>query len=251
MIVSAMQPAFLSWQGYFELIDAADVFVLCDDFQYQLKSWQSRNRLFVAKDKVDWYGVQIHAHGASRAPLNTVLLNESERWRMDIWRRLEYNYRKAAYFEEIASSVREWLFGPCRTLAELNQAFIELACRQLGIETQLRLSSQCGSRASRSERVLELLQWCEATTYLCAAGSFEYMAHDGVFPNCDVEVLFQDFHPSPYPQVCSCRGFVPSLSVLDALLNVGPKATIELIRHGTPEWLTWAAREAQFSQEKD
>jgi hypothetical protein len=245
MKVSGMQPAFMPWQGYFELIDEADVFVLCDDFQYESQSWQRRNRLFVAKNQVDWYGAQIHVRGCSQAPINAVPVDDSEKWRVGIWRRLEYNYHKAPYFEEVAPSVREWLFGQYRSLAELNQAFIELACRQLGIETQIRLSSQSVSDSRRSERVIDLLQWCGATTYLCATGSFEYMASDGLFQNCDIEVLFQDFRPRPYRQIGSPEDFVPNLSVLDALLNVGPAATLELIRHGTPKWLTWAAREGQ------
>jgi hypothetical protein len=244
-----MQPAFLPWQGYFELIDEADTFVLCDDFQYEPQSWQRRNRLFVSRDRVDWYGVQIRARGCSRSPLSQVPIDGSERWRMQMWRRLEYNYHKAPYFEAVAPRVREWLFASYCSLAETNQAFIELACDMMGIKTRIRLSSQRASDTRRSERVCELLDWCGATTYLCAAGSFEYMESDGLFPACGTEVLFQDFCPRPYHQISSSQGFVPNLSVLDALLNVGPQATRELIRHGTTRWLSWEARNGHESRE--
>ena len=54
-----------------------------------------------------------------------------------------------------------------------------------------------------------------------------------------VEVLFQDFECVPYPQIGSPDQFVPYLSVVDGLMNVGPEGTLELARAGTKHWLTW------------
>ena len=65
------------------------------------------------------------------------------------------------------------------------------------------------------------------------------MQEDGIFPVRDISVKFQDFRPSAYCQVGSVADFVPYLSVLDALLNVGPAKTAELIMAGTAAWLTW------------
>ena len=65
------------------------------------------------------------------------------------------------------------------------------------------------------------------------------MQAEGLFPLAGVEVVFQDYASKPYPQVGGKNGFVPHLSVLDALFNIGPEATSEMISHGTARWRTW------------
>ena len=75
--------------------------------------------------------------------------------------------------------------------------------------------------------------------YLCARGSFAYMQSDGVFPVDSVEVLFQSFQPPVYPQAAARGKFVPYLSTLDLLLNVGPITALELIETQATKWLTW------------
>ena len=42
-----MQPTYLPWSGYFNLMARVDVFVLLDDVQFERRSWQSRNRILV------------------------------------------------------------------------------------------------------------------------------------------------------------------------------------------------------------
>ena len=65
------------------------------------------------------------------------------------------------------------------------------------------------------------------------------MREDAVFPVNDIEVLFQDFDPVSYKQVGAPNTFIPSLSIIDALMNVGPDRTAELVREGTQKWWTW------------
>lgn len=65
------------------------------------------------------------------------------------------------------------------------------------------------------------------------------MMEEGVFPNEDIEVLFQDYKHRPYRQVGSPSSFIPYLSVLDALMNIGHEQTLEMIKTGTQTWLTW------------
>ena len=49
--------------------------------------------------------------------------------------------------------------------------------------------------------------------------------------------LFQNYNPKPYKQIHS-ETFVPYLSILDALYNIGPNETFNLIKVGTEKWLT-------------
>jgi hypothetical protein len=233
-----MQPAFMPWLGFFELVLQSDCFICLDDFQFSVQSYQQRNRLFVNGDRVGWCTVPVRK-GSFLAPLNRTLFAEEPAWRRKLWRRIEANYAHAAYFGELSAWLHDWLFGEYSSLADQNIAFIRDVCALLRITPEFRHSSEHPSDAARSWRVLDLLRWCGADCYLSARGSFEYMQNDGVFPVEGVTVQFQDFECRPYRQVAISDGFVPYLSTVDALFNVGPEETLRLVRHGTKHWSSW------------
>lgn len=239
MRVAMMQPAFMPWQGYFELILKSDRFIFLDDFQFSVQSYHQRNRLFVNKGQVDWYTVPVQKSSSFGAPLNKTKINEIIPWRKKMLKRIEANYSKAPYYSEIAPFMSSWLLTPKESLAEQNIVFIKFVCELLDVKCKFRFSSENHSKSRRSERVIELLRWCEADFYLCAKGAFEYMLEDNVFPISDITVLFQDFKASRYEQVGVVDNFIPSLSILDALMNIGPVATKELIHNGTDRWMYW------------
>ena len=234
-----MQPAFLPWQGFFELIYQSERFILLDDFQFSVQSYHQRNRLFVNKGQIDWYSVPVRKSISFGEPLNCTSINDDIPWRVKMWKRIQQNYSKAIYYSVMAPFVQEWLFDKRQTLADQNIGFIKMVCDILGFRREFLLSSKFSSAAQRSERVAELLKESGAGTYYCARGSFDYMLSDGVFPINGIEVLFQDFQTCAYPQIGSPDCFIPYLSVLDALMNVGAEQTAVLITQGTAKWLTW------------
>jgi hypothetical protein len=233
-----MQPAFLPWLGFFELALKADRFVLLDDFQFSVQSWHQRNRLFVGKRSVDWYSVPVR-HDSYGRPLNEAVIDESKPWRKKMGKRIAQSYSRAPYYDSINPAVRAWLDAPVESLAELDIGFIMIVLRLLDSDTEIVRSSRHSSEAVRSARVLELLRSLGATRYLCARGAFDYMREDENFPVVDIEVVFQRFAALPYAQVNSPDEFVPQLSVLDALMNVGPEATRALVESGTQHWWSW------------
>ena len=62
--------------------------------------------------------------------------------------------------------------------------------------------------------------------YYCARGSFGYMQAEGVFPADGIEVLFRRTCRGPIRSWRAEGQFVPYLSVLDALFNIGPEGTL-------------------------
>lgn len=234
-----MQPAFLPWQGFFELVFRSDAFILLDDFQFSNQSYHQRNRLFVAPGKVDWWTVPVHKAHASKTPLNQVRIDDGAPWRRKMLGRLHGNYARAPFYDAVYPRVEAWLARGDESLAELNIAFIELVLALFGWEREVHRSSAYPDAAQRSQRVVGLLRQFGATGYLSARGSFGYMQEDGVFPVPGIEVHFQDFAAQPYRQAGSPGQFVPCLSVLDALFNVGPQETARLAAAGTTEWRDW------------
>lgn len=249
MNVGMMQPTFLPWLGYFELIYKSDVFIFLDDFQFSVQSYHQRNRLFVNKGQVDWYSVPVKKSSSFQMPLNNTQMNEDIPWRIKSWKRIQQNYGKARYFKTYEAAIEQWLLTPYSNLAEQNIAFIKIICVIIGIQRTFLNSSELASQKQRSERVVELLRWSNAHYYYCANGSFDYMLQDQVFPVSDIEVLFQNFNPQAYHQLGSPDNFVPYLCILDALFNIGPDDTAALIKGGTIEWCTWAKMVSKKAEE--
>ncbi len=247
--VALMQPTFLPWQGYFALVAAADLFVFLDDFQFVRRSYHQRNRLFLAGDRHGWVTVPAaHAGTRPRPAINEVRPDPEGTFGKKLLATLRHAYRPTPHFDGLYPEVEDWIGRRWPDLAALNVAFIELVCRRLGIDGRLRRSSEIDVSGRRSTRLAELLEATGAGTYLAAWSSFDYMREDGVFPLPGVATAFQRFTPQPYPQAQSAA-FVPYLSVLDALFQVGDAATRRLVAAGQRGFVPWDERAAAADRE--
>jgi hypothetical protein len=237
-----MQPTFLPWQGYFALVAEANLFVFLDDFQFVRRSYHQRNRLFLGGGRTGWVTMPVaHAGSDDRPSIRAMRPDPEGTFRQKFLGTLEHAYRQAPHFETIFPEVAEWIGRDWSDLASMNIAFIEIVARRLGLDPGFRRASELGAEGRRSSRIADLLARTEAGTYLCAWNSFDYMKEDGVFPLPDVETRFQRFVPRPYPQAPS-KEFVPHLSVLDALMWVGPGETRRLVAEGQEAFVAWDER---------
>lgn len=243
-----MQPTFLPWQGFFELILKSDKFIFLDDFQYSVQSHHTRNKLFVNKGQVDYYNVPVQKSKCFGLKLNEVLIFSDNQWKNKLIRKLEYNYKKSPpphtadknINSRILGRIENVIYQDYKYLSDLNIALIKELINILGINGNFLLSSdftkKYKSTSVRSERVMELLEWAGASRYLSAFGSYDYMKEDN-FDFKKYNVIFQNYEPVSYSQIHS-DVFVPYLSVLDAIFNIGPEQTRYLIENGTKKWLT-------------
>jgi hypothetical protein len=242
--VALMQPTFLPWQGYFGLVAAADVFVVLDDFQFQRHSFHQRNRIRLADGSESWISVPVgHPNDGEFPTLGEAAPLVDPKWRRRLKATLDQSYGRAAHHAELRDPIDAWIDTTFASVADMNTAFIQLVASVLHFEPAWRRSSEIGSSGQRSERVLDLLRRAGAQTYLCARGSHDYMAVDGIFPVDDIEVLFQDFRPAPYAQR-RADTFVSHLSVLDALFEVGADETRRIVLEGQRAWTPWRAMPA-------
>jgi len=64
MRVAIMQPTYLSWIGYFGMIDQVDRFIVLDSVQFAKRSWQQRNKIKTANGPI-WLTVPTLSKGKS------------------------------------------------------------------------------------------------------------------------------------------------------------------------------------------
>ena len=216
-IVAIMQPTYLPYLGYFELIAQSDVFVLLDDVQFERRSWQSRNRIFGAAGEVT-LTVPVKKH-ARETLIRDVEIAYDQAWTQKHLDSMAHAYRARPHGAEAFDFLAEQLRAEPVQLAALNQAIIVEASHRLGIETRIVSASDSVFDGKRSEHLLQICRAFDATGYLSTAGSSDYLEADGVFAKAGLPVRYHSHTPRPYPQ--GRADFTPFMAFIDAVANLG------------------------------
>ncbi len=235
MICAIMQPTYLPWVGYFDLMDQADVFVLLDNVQFSRQSWQQRNRIRTAKG-LEWLTLPVrHNFGQT---INEVEI--SGKPFADHLRRIRENYSRAPNFDHLfyylESIYSAYASASIPMLADINQEIIS-ACRQaLGINTKIVRASQLSARGKRAELCAEICLELGADTYLAVPGSLEYlMAEVDEFDRRNISVVVQNYRHPVWVQ--RHEPFLPFASVIDLIFNEGEPGAVMRSGRNTPNKL--------------
>lgn len=213
-----MQPTYMPWAGYLNLIASADVFVFLDDVQFEKQSWQNRNRVLV-QGKTHWLTVPVRRqHLADR--IDSITVDDALPWRRKHLELLRTSYARHSYPEDMLALATA-IVDPHRThLSDINMASIRSIAAALGLQPRFLQSSTLGIEGPRSRRLVDICLHLDCDQYLSPNGARDYLVEDGAFDTGEVQLAFQQFEAKPYPQKGSPT-FVSHLSVLDVIANLG------------------------------
>ena len=74
VIMGGNQPYFIPYIGYWQLINAVDVFIISDDYNYINKGWISRNRI-LEKGNPRYFNIEI-SHASSNKKINELYISK-------------------------------------------------------------------------------------------------------------------------------------------------------------------------------
>jgi hypothetical protein len=211
-----MQPSYIPWIGYFDLIKRSDMFVFYDDVQYTKNDWRNRNRIKTPSGPC-WLTIPVQGHGKM---INEIDLPEGK-WRQDHLKTLQMNYSRAAHFKEYYPFI-EKLIMEDRSLGRYCGWIIDRICEKLGLYLRCFYSSRLGfSDLHKTDRLIAICKKLDANQYISPNGAKPYIEPEK-FKSAGIELIWQDYEPKPYRQLWG--EFVPYLSVLDLLFNEGEKS---------------------------
>jgi len=223
MIGAILQPTYLPWLGYFEMIAAVDVFVVYDHVQFVKKSWHHRNRIKGPN------GEMLLSLPIKKAPLATPLFQaelapEYEKVLVSHWASISHAYKKAPYFDKYSESLQVMYLSKYASLTDLTVSFVQYFCNQLGINTTFTCSSTLllnESLINSTEKVVDL---CKKTNIssLYDANSAQSIIDTAVFEKYDIGISFQNYEHPVYSQLYG--RFLPYISIVDLILNEGEKS---------------------------
>lgn len=227
MIAVIMQPTYLPWTGYFDLMDTADVFVILDTVQFEKQAWQQRNRIKVGKDEAKWLTVPVVQELGQL--ISAVRTEPGNPWRRKHWGTIEQFYRKAPYWKEYSPGLAAIYAAPGDSLMQMNIALITFLKEQLGIKTPLVMASTLPVSGEKVSLLTDMCHHLNANVYVSPVRAADYIEKDNTFAAQGITLHYHRYEHPAYAQ--QFEGFLPFMSVIDLLFNEGPRS-LGIIRSG-------------------
>lgn len=217
-----MQPYFLPYIGYFQLIAAVDQFVVYDNIKYTKKGWINRNR-FLQNGKDAMFSLSLKKDSDSLDVCERELATDFDRERL--LNQLRGAYRRAPHFEQTFPLIEQVVRYPEPNLFLFLHNGIAQVCAHLGITTKIIVSSEVDidHQLRAQDKVLALCEALDATAYVNAIGGVELYSKK-TFQAMGIELQFIQSKPFDYVQFDDA--FVPWLSIIDVLM-FNPLDTIQ------------------------
>ena len=215
MTIAIMQPYFLPYIGYMQLMNAVDTFVVYDDVAFINRGWVNRNRMLVNGQE---YMFTVPLKDASQNKrICDITLADDPKWRSKLLRTIEQSYRKAPYYGTVYPLIEKIINFTADTITQLIlNSLVELN-QFLNIQTKLIPSSTIyqNGHLKAQERILDICQQEQATHYINPVGGMELYDKD-VFAKANIKLNFMQSRRIEYPQFNRSE-FMPWLSILDIL----------------------------------
>jgi len=223
-----MQPYFLPYIGYFQLIAAVDLFILYDNIEYTKSGWISRNRLCRNGEAVTF---SLNLKSAS----DYLEVRERElaaEFRRDkLLNQIKEAYRRASEFAVVYPLLERIVNHEENNLFRFLHHSIIRVCEFIGIDTEIRISSTIdidhGLKAQ--DKVLALCRAVSADQYVNAIGGVELYSKEA-FREQRIALSFIRTRPFDYVQ--GAAAFIPSLSIVDVLMCNPISAVRDRVRNG-------------------
>ncbi|MBE0679893.1 MAG: WbqC family protein [Bacteroidales bacterium] len=212
MKLAIMQPYFLPYIGYFQLMRAADLFVYYDDVTFIKQSWINRNRILL-DNREHLFTLELEGASSFRS-INSISIGNN---RSRLMKTFVQAYRKAPYFRDF-EPVLHSVFSSTETgladyIAETHRSVLEY----LGVEAKSVRSSSIGKDNSLKgqDKVIDICKRMGAVEYINAPGGRGLYSYND-FSDNGIKLSFLQPAEIRYRQFGN--DFIPWLSIIDIIM---------------------------------
>ena len=200
MRVAIQQPEHAPWLGFFNKLCLCDLFVLLDNVQFKRRYFENRNKIKDFDGKSRWLTVPVRSKGHLDQKINSVVIDEPNRWKKKYLGGLENAYKSSPYWEDLKGIAVEIIEGSSKLLIELNERIISKVAKYFDIKTPIvRASSYQVCSFSGSDLILEICKQVNAEKYISGPDGRNYL-RAGDFKSNGIEVQYHDFRHPEYEQ---------------------------------------------------
>lgn len=216
MKAAVIQPSFIPWKGYFDIISKVDVFVHLDDAQYTSGDWRNRNYI-TGKN-----GIQLITVPIKKYKFGTIIcdikINDDESWRSKHIKSIQRNYSKTTYYSIYENLIKEIFSFDSSNLSDFNINAIEKISKELGLKTRFLKSSDLKVQGSKDQKLIEICKLVGANEYISGPAALNYIQPE-LWKKAGIKLSFMKYDYPVYPQ--RCEKFSHNVSIIDLLFNTG------------------------------
>lgn len=214
MKIAVMQPYFLPYIGYFQLINYVDVFVFFDDVNYIKKGFINRNSFILPNGEE--YNFTLPLVKASQNKLiNEIEISDHHH---NIDKTIEMAYKNAKFYDENKSIIYHIFNSKYKNLSVFVETSVKLLSKHLGINTGFYKSSDIekDNALKGKDKIIEICKAFGAKTYANPIGGMRlYNKED--FEKEDISLEFLEYIGSS------------KVSIIDPLMKYGKNATTNML----------------------
>lgn len=212
MKTAYLSSAYLAPVEYYTKLLAYDrVFVEQHD-HYQKQTYRNRCTI-AAPDGELALSIPTVKPDSPKCPLRDIRISDHGNWRHLHWHAIESAYNHTPFFEYYKDDFRPFYEKRYEFLADFNEELCHLVCSLIDLHPLLERTS----------------------AYRTAFAPDEADFRDRIHPKREFAREDPEFFPQPYYQVFQERlGFLPNLSIIDLLFNMGPESLLVLQQSHRP-----------------
>ena len=224
MKLAIMQPYFLPYIGYFQLIKAVDKYVIFDDVNFIKKWWITRNNILL--DGKSFLFTLTLLEASQNKHINEIIVSNGQ---SKILKTISIAYKKAPYFSSVFPMIEKIFDYENKNLAQYVGNSIIHISDYLRLDTEFVYSSDIKEKDTSLKSQHKILNICKvlgASEYINAIGGVNLYSKE-LFEEHNIKLSFLKTQPIEYKQFNEC--FVPNLSILDVLMFNSVEQTNELL----------------------
>lgn len=228
MNLAIMQPYFLPYIGYFQLIAAVDKFVLYDNIKYTKKGWINRNRMLVNGSDA-MFSLPLMKGSDSLYVVQRELAVDFDREKL--LNKFKGAYNNAPYFSQTFPLLKRIIWHNNFNLFEYIRHSIVEICTHLDIMTHIYISSEIkiDPGLKGQDKVIAICEALGADMYTNAIGGIP-LYHPPSFQQKGIALKFLRAKYFEYTQFGV--PFVPWLSMVDVLMFNSHDKVKQIIKDG-------------------
>lgn len=215
MKLGIMQPYFVPYIGYWQLMNAVDKYVIYDDVNFIKGGWINRNRILI-NGKTNYFNIPMMGASPNKL-INEVNVNKDERLIRKNLRTIEGAYKRAPYYQVVYPIIERIFKTEKENIAEFIYESFQIINDYLGIETELIMSSTLNKECSLKgeDKVLAICKELGATEYYNAIGGQKLYSFED-FRKHGIALKFVQTEKIVYEQFG--EEFKPDLSIIDVMM---------------------------------